>query len=116
MCGIVGLFLKNPKLEPELGQLTAVMLEEMCDRGPDSAGFAVYGNEAPGITKICVVGQGGKVDWNKAAKQLEKMLGATVSVETIAEGLGVSEGTVKTQLHRARKALAARLRKEDHHD
>ena len=37
------------------------------------------------------------------------------SIETIAEGLGVSEGTVKTQLHRARKALAARLRKEDHH-
>lgn len=36
------------------------------------------------------------------------------SVETIAEGLGVSAGTVKTQLHRARKALAARLRKEDH--
>ena len=37
------------------------------------------------------------------------------SVETIAEGLGVSTGSVKTQLHRARKALAARLRKEDHH-
>jgi len=38
------------------------------------------------------------------------------SVETIAEGLGVSSGTVKTQLHRARKALAARLRREDHHE
>ncbi|TAL42521.1 MAG: sigma-70 family RNA polymerase sigma factor [Salinibacterium sp.] len=38
------------------------------------------------------------------------------SVETIAEGLAVSPGTVKTQLHRARKTLAARLRKEDHHD
>lgn len=37
------------------------------------------------------------------------------SVEQIAEGLGVSTGTVKTQLHRARKALAARLRREDHH-
>lgn len=36
------------------------------------------------------------------------------SVEQIAEGLGVSEGTVKTQLFRARKALAVRLRKEDH--
>lgn len=35
------------------------------------------------------------------------------SVETIAEGLGVTPGTVKTQLHRARKALAARLGKED---
>jgi RNA polymerase sigma-70 factor (ECF subfamily) len=31
------------------------------------------------------------------------------SVDTIAEGLGVSSGTVKTQLHRARQALAARL-------
>ena len=36
------------------------------------------------------------------------------SVDTIAEGLGVTAGTVKTQLYRARKALALRLRKEDH--
>lgn len=36
------------------------------------------------------------------------------SVAEIAEGLGVSTGTVKTLLHRARTALAARLRKEDH--
>lgn len=36
------------------------------------------------------------------------------SITTIAEGLGVSEGTIKTQLHRARKRLAARIRKEDH--
>ena len=43
MCGIVGLYLKNPELEPELGRLTALMLHEMSSRGPDSAGFAVYG-------------------------------------------------------------------------
>jgi glutamate synthase domain-containing protein 1 len=43
MCGIVGLFLKNPALEPELGRLSAAMLGIMSDRGPDSAGFAVYG-------------------------------------------------------------------------
>lgn len=36
------------------------------------------------------------------------------SVETIAEGLGVSEGSIKTQLHRARKSLATLIRKEDH--
>lgn len=36
------------------------------------------------------------------------------SIETIAEGLGVSEGSVKTQLHRARKSLATLIRKEDH--
>ena len=43
MCGIVGLFLKDPKLEGELGALLAGMLGTLCDRGPDSAGFAVYG-------------------------------------------------------------------------
>ena len=43
MCGIVGLFLKDPALEPGLGRMLAGMLEEMTSRGPDSAGFAVYG-------------------------------------------------------------------------
>ena len=41
MCGIVGLFIKDPALEPELGRLAAGMLATMSDRGPDSAGFAV---------------------------------------------------------------------------
>ncbi len=36
------------------------------------------------------------------------------SVDTIAESLGVSTGTIKTQLFRARQALASKLRKEDH--
>ena len=43
MCGIVGLFLKNKALSPQLGALTAKMLGVMSERGPDSAGFAVYG-------------------------------------------------------------------------
>jgi methylamine---glutamate N-methyltransferase subunit A len=52
MCGIVGLFLKDPALEPELGKHLATMLETMTARGPDSAGFAVYGAGAPDRTKI----------------------------------------------------------------
>jgi glutamate synthase domain-containing protein 1 len=43
MCGIAGLFLKNRALEPELGAMTASMLSVLTDRGPDSAGFAIYG-------------------------------------------------------------------------
>lgn len=43
MCGIVGLFLKQPGLEDQLGALLAAMLATMHDRGPDSAGFAIYG-------------------------------------------------------------------------
>ncbi|MCH5641301.1 MULTISPECIES: glutamine amidotransferase [unclassified Gordonia (in: high G+C Gram-positive bacteria)] len=46
MCGIVGLHLRNPDLYPRLGALLAEMLGEMQDRGADSAGIAVYGNEA----------------------------------------------------------------------
>ncbi|ODR99983.1 glutamine amidotransferase [Methyloceanibacter methanicus] len=56
MCGIVGLFIKDPALEPELGRLTARMLETMTDRGPDSAGFAVYGAGTDGQTKITLRG------------------------------------------------------------
>jgi glutamate synthase domain-containing protein 1 len=56
MCGIVGLFLKDPSLEPELGRLTAGMLATMSDRGPDSAGFAIYGAGERGQTKVTVRG------------------------------------------------------------
>jgi methylamine---glutamate N-methyltransferase subunit A len=52
MCGIVGLFLKDETLAPRLGELLAGMLSTMCERGPDSAGFAVYGSETPGTLKL----------------------------------------------------------------
>lgn len=42
MCGIVGLFLKDKALEPKLGDLLSDMLITMTDRGPDSAGIAIY--------------------------------------------------------------------------
>ncbi|MBO1325784.1 glutamine amidotransferase family protein [Acetobacter sp. TBRC 12305] len=56
MCGIVGLFLKNPALQPELGLLTSRMLRTMTERGPDSAGFAVYNALAAGQRKMTVRG------------------------------------------------------------
>ena len=49
MCGIVGLFLKTEKFQLRLGELTSAMLATMTDRGPDSAGFAVYGGTGSGI-------------------------------------------------------------------
>lgn len=54
MCGIVGLFLKNKSLQGELGALVAPMLAIMSDRGPDSAGFAVYGAGKSGHLKFTV--------------------------------------------------------------
>ncbi|MGW0173402.1 glutamine amidotransferase [Rhodococcus sp. NPDC003322] len=46
MCGIVGLHLREPSLHPRLGELLTGMLGEMVDRGPDSAGMAIYGDPA----------------------------------------------------------------------
>lgn len=49
MCGIVGLFLKKDELRPQLGDLLTDMLITMTDRGPDSAGVAIYGDESDGL-------------------------------------------------------------------
>lgn len=42
MCGIVGLLLKTPALHSQLGTLMVPMLIGMTERGPDSAGMAVF--------------------------------------------------------------------------
>jgi glutamate synthase domain-containing protein 1 len=54
MCGIVGLFAKTAAIEAELGAHLTSMLTAMADRGPDSAGFAIYARGEPGITKLTV--------------------------------------------------------------
>ena len=79
MCGIVGLFLKDATLEPQLGRLTAGMLVVMSDRGPDSAGFAVYGHDDAGACKLTLRGPAG---WDPAAVALRlgEALGGPVSV------------------------------------
>ena len=58
MCGIVGLHLREPALYPRLGELLTGMLAEMCDRGPDSAGIAIYGDPTwspPGMSTVSVL-------------------------------------------------------------
>jgi methylamine---glutamate N-methyltransferase subunit A len=42
MCGIVGLFAKHPDVEERLGAHLGAMLTQMANRGPDSAGVAIY--------------------------------------------------------------------------
>ena len=75
MCGIVGLFLKDRALEPRLGELLAGMLEVMTDRGPDSAGFAVYGPGEAGRIKLTIRGS----DLEGVAQALGQALASPVS-------------------------------------
>lgn len=71
MCGIVGLYLKNLDLESRLGALFAPMLASMSERGPDSAGFAIYGDEVPDDQiKITLQHEDPAFDWAAVAKGL----------------------------------------------
>ena len=83
MCGIVGLFCKTETHRHELGRLTAVMLREMRDRGPDSAGFAVYDPGTDGRTRVTVLAEGREVDWGPVAAALEVVLDAEVTVRAV---------------------------------
>lgn len=85
MCGIAGLFLKTETYRPELGRLTAAMLHEMRGRGPDSAGFAVYGGGQPGRSKITVLAEHTSPDWGELAATLSAHTGAEATVRSIRD-------------------------------
>jgi glutamate synthase domain-containing protein 1 len=80
MCGIVGLFLKDARLEPQLGALVAPMLGTMGDRGPDSAGFAVYGDRVAGYSKLTLRGTA-ETDFNAAVSGLIRLTGYPVRMQ-----------------------------------
>ncbi|HMT48591.1 glutamine amidotransferase [uncultured Dietzia sp.] len=77
MCGIVGLHLRDPDLEPRLGDLLTTMLGEMTDRGSDSAGVAVYGNP----------------DWTPAGSATVTVLADDVDAADLATRVGSRLGT-----------------------
>jgi glutamate synthase domain-containing protein 1 len=82
MCGIVGLFIKNPKLEPKLGELLSAMLIEMTDRGPDSAGVAIYRNPvADGASKFTLLADDADYPWNSLVDDVKKSFPGKSGVE-----------------------------------
>lgn len=83
MCGIVGLFLKDKNLEPQLGELLSDMLITMTDRGPDSAGIAIYGAPASGRAKVTLQSAQPDVDFAGLDADLaEAGINATVAVKS----------------------------------
>jgi glutamate synthase domain-containing protein 1 len=79
MCGIVGLFLKDPALEGRLGALISAMLVEMSERGPDSAGIAVYRNPVEeDALKLVLFSREEAFDWAGLAGELGDVAGMEV--------------------------------------
>lgn len=74
MCGIVGLLLKNPAWDARLGELLVPMLVGMTERGPDSAGLAVFASQPQAALKLSLFQLHGTPDWAGLMRALRTAL------------------------------------------
>lgn len=86
MCGIVGLLVKNPRMRDRLGELMVPMMIGMTERGPDSAGLAVFAEPLPAQRRKVSIyagnAEGGAdYDWAGLAAALEATLHANVRID-----------------------------------
>ena len=77
MCGIAGLFSKSLDVSEGLGSHLGDMLLQLSDRGPDSAGVAVYRDPAPsGSSKVSLFSPDPAQDWHAVRAALDEAFGA----------------------------------------
>jgi glutamate synthase domain-containing protein 1 len=80
MCGIVGLFLKDQGLQANLGYFLTSMLITMTERGPDSAGIAIYdSNKSTGV-KITIQSEHPDNDFEILRSRLAVIIDTAVTV------------------------------------
>ncbi|MGX7000733.1 amidophosphoribosyltransferase [Caballeronia sp. KNU42] len=89
MCGIVGLLVKTPALREQLGALMVPMLIGMTERGPDSAGLAVFSQPLDAAKrKLSLYSgftpEGDRFDWSGLATVLNGVM--NVDAEVDAQG------------------------------
>ena len=83
MCGIVGLLIKNAPLRDRLGALMVPMLTGMTERGPDSAGLAVYSEPvAEDRRKLSLYVGEHSVDWKELLRKLRQEFGPAQEIAT----------------------------------
>jgi methylamine---glutamate N-methyltransferase subunit A len=84
MCGVAGLLIKDPGLESGVGNMLASMVCALADRGPDSAGFAVYthhdDSERRPAARLSLAADE-VLDWGALRISLETAFGADVRVD-----------------------------------
>lgn len=77
MCGIAGLFSKSLDVSDALGLHLSAMLLQLGDRGPDSAGVAIYRQPAPpGSSKVSLYAPDPAYDWEAVREALDGAFGA----------------------------------------
>ncbi len=83
MCGIVGLLVKNESLRSRLGELMVPMLIGMAERGPDSAGLAVFTEPlTDGDRKYSLYAGKQAIDWQDLASRLQSQFNQPIQVNS----------------------------------
>lgn len=105
MCGIVGLLVKTPALRAQLGELMVPMLIGMTERGPDSAGLAVFTESlAETSRKISVysglTADGADFNWQSLGHGIKTHLGVEAQVEAKGNHAVITiEGAIEPVKH-----------------
>jgi glutamate synthase domain-containing protein 1 len=109
VCGIVGLFCKNPELEPQLGRYLSEMLVQMDQRGPDSAGVAIYRDPAPeGWSKLTLYSADPAMRWDAIEGDVLDVR-ARHAVVLVEGDAGEAEASVRQQRPDVRVMSAGRV-------
>jgi glutamate synthase domain-containing protein 1 len=99
VCGVIGLLIRDPELESQLGTLLVPMVAALDERGPDSAGIAVYSDSSPTAVQLSI-GSDEPVDWAEVRDGL-RAGGAGASVfgpGLLVDVPGPEVGAVRTLL------------------
>jgi glutamate synthase domain-containing protein 1 len=108
MCGIAALQLRDPSLQPRLGELLSDMLCEIVERGPDSAGIALYGDERlnpAGTTTVSVLDVPLAPEAFAAQVRAALPEGVAVTVQPFGETTVVTAAVPSAQLEHAVSAV-----------
>lgn len=106
MCGIAALQIRNPALRDSLGALMHGMLCEIVERGPDSAGLALYGSDRLTPSGSATITAIGAADADELATQLARSLpsGSSPTVVEYAESLLINAAVDAPTLETAVRA------------
>ena len=108
MCGIVGLYLKKSNLFDQIGELFSTMLVCLSSRGPDSAGFAIYGNEPPaGYIKVTLRHDGENYDWQILSDELSQHFECQPQLHTNSNYAVIAVPAQETDIRRVLQDLDA---------
>ena len=84
MCGIIGLLARSETLRASFGEQMMPMFRCMAERGPDSAGLAVYNQPGAAATRrYSLFAFRHDVDWKAIAASFEKETGESAKVQSV---------------------------------